>query len=103
MTGLDDALTAFPGNPWIVFIIALGAFAGAVTAIWRLWLRPSVEAVKTAFQAAQEIVLLLRDIRDFFTEELPALKQQVGGIQTSLDEHIEAEDARMAALEQRRA
>lgn len=98
---IEPLITAFPTHPVVVAFIALGAVAGASTVIWKLWIKPMIDAVKGAIGTAQEIVALLRDIRDFFTLELPTLKGQVEDIASSLEQHIEQEDARLGALERK--
>lgn len=100
---MDGLIAAFPTHPLVLGVIALGAVVAALGVIWKMWIKPLIQWGKNGVLAAQEILVVLRALYAFFTEELPVLKGQIADLQHTLDEHIEDEAARYAELERNRA
>lgn len=80
---------------WTAIIMA-GAVVAALRTIWVMWVRPSLDGIKGAVIAARDIASLLREIRDFFNERLPALVRRFDTFERTYSEHV-AEERRYHA------
>lgn len=75
---------------WTGLVLA-GAVVAALRTIWVLWVRPILDGVKGLVATARDSAALLREMRDFFHDQLPSLIIRFDVIERAYAKHIEDE------------